>query len=258
MQGAKRLSIQNRILAALPRKDYRILLPFLESVELPFGEVLYESHDRIRHVYFPNNCLVSMLTNVDASRAAEVGLIGSEGMVGLPVALGVGASPFRAVVQGGGTALRMKIADFRREFRNSTALQRELFLFTHLLMIQIAQTAACNRFHTVPQRMARWLLMTSDRVRATEFRITQEFLALMLGVRRVGVSIASRGLAERKLIGYRRGTFTILDQSGLAAAACGCYQTVKDIYAQAQAKMVSPRRLAKVKRAIVRRHSASA
>ncbi|HEV2883345.1 MAG TPA: hypothetical protein VGW36_00715, partial [Pyrinomonadaceae bacterium] len=115
-------------------------------------------------MYFPNDCFVSMLTGVDGDRSSEVGLIGSEGMVGLPVALGIGVSPFRAVVQGGGTALRMKIVDFRREFSESVALKRELFLFTHLLMIQIAQTAACNRFHTVTQRMARWLLMTRDRV----------------------------------------------------------------------------------------------
>ena len=175
-------------------------MPVLEPVKLAFGEILYESHARIRHVYFPNDCFVSMLTTVDGGRAAEVGLIGSEGMVGLPVALGVAVSPFRAVVQGGGTAMRMKIADFRRNFSESAALRRELFLFTHLLMIQIAQTAACNRFHVVTQRMARWLLMTRDRVNSNEFRITQEFLALMLGVRRVGVSVAMSGLRERKLI----------------------------------------------------------
>jgi len=226
--------VANRVLAGLPRKDYRKLLPVLEPVNLAFGTVLYESHARIRHVYFPNDCLVSMLTGVNGDRSAEVGLIGSEGMIGLPVALGIAVSPFRAVVQGGGTAMRMKIADFRREFSESAALKRELFLFTHLLMIQIAQTAACNRFHVVTQRMARWMLMTSDRVNAIEIRITQEFLALMLGVRRVGVSVAASGLRERKLIGYRRGTFTILNRRGLLAAACGCYKTVTDVYARAQ------------------------
>jgi len=156
--------IQNRVLAGLPRKDYRKLLPVLEPVKLAFGQVLYESQVRIRHVYFPNDCFVSMLTDVDGGRSAEVGLIGSEGIIGLPVALGIAVSPFRAVVQGGGTAMRMKIADFRREFRESAALRRELFLFTHLLMIQIAQTAACNRFHRVTQRMVRWILMTSGKL----------------------------------------------------------------------------------------------
>jgi CRP-like cAMP-binding protein len=234
MLGAKQVSVPNRLLAALPRTDYQKLLPVLEPVKLAFEEVIYEPHARIRHVYFPNDCFVSMLTTVDTGRAAEVGLIGSEGMIGLPVALGIATSPFRALVQGGGTAMRMKVADFRRDFNESAALRRELFLFTHLLMVQIAQTAACNRFHGVIQRMARWLLMTRDRVNSNEFRITQEFLALMLGVRRVGVNLAARGLQERKLIAYRRGTVTILDHGGLVAAACGCYKTVKDIYTQAQ------------------------
>jgi CRP-like cAMP-binding protein len=132
--------------------------------------------------------------------------------------------------------MRLKTLDFRRNFSNSAALKREVFLFTHLLMIQVAQTAACNRFHVVTQRMARWLLMTRDRVNSNEFRITQEFLALMLGVRRVGVSAAMCRLGERKLIVYRRGTVTILDHAGLIAAACVCYKTVKDTYTQTQAK----------------------
>jgi len=224
------------VLAGLPRKEYRKLLPALELVTLAFGQVLYESQARIRHVYFPNDCFVSMLTDVDGGRRAEVGLIGSEGMIGLPVALGIGVSPFRAVVQGGGTAMRMKIADFRREFSESAALKKELFLFTHLLMIQIAQTAACNRFHRVTQRMARWILMTSDRIKSNEFRITQEFLALMLGVRRVGVSVAASSLRERQLMAYRRGSFTILDHGGLVAAACGCYKKVNDVYSRAQGR----------------------
>ena len=234
MRNTKKASVQNRLLAALPRKDYRTLLPLLELVELAFGQVLYEPHTPIRHVYFPNDCFVSMLTTVDGGRAAEVGLVGSEGMVGVQVALGIAVSPFLAVVQGGGTAMRMKTADFRRDLGKCTALRHELFLFTHLLMIQIAQTAACNRFHVVTQRMARWLLMTCDRVNSNEFRITQDFLALMLGVRRTGVSVAGRSLQERKLICYRRGTLTILDHRGLVAAACGCYKTVKDSYTQAQ------------------------
>ena len=233
MLGAKHVSIPNRLLAALPRKDYRELLPFLEPVELAYEEVLYEPHTRIRHVYFPSDCFVSMLTTVDANRAAEVGLVGSEGMIGLPVALGAAVSPFRAMVQGGGTAMRMKVADFRHCFAKSNALRRELFLFTHMLMIQIAQTAACNRFHVVHQRMARWLLMTRDRVNSNEYRITQVFLGLMLGARRSGITVAAGNLQQRKLIGYRRGTVTILDQKGLESAACGCYQTVKDTHIQA-------------------------
>ena len=132
--------------------------------------------------------------------------------------------------------MRLKTVDFRRNFSNSAALKREVFLFTHLLMIQVAQTAACNRFHVVTQRMARWMLMTRDRVNSSEFRITQEFLALMLGVRRVGVSAAMCRLRERKLIDYRRGTVTILDHEGLIAGACVCYKTVRDTYTQAQSR----------------------
>lgn len=226
------------MLAGLPRKAYVKLLPLLEPVSLAFGQVLYESQAPIRHVYFPNTCFVSMLTDVDGDRSSEVGLIGSEGMIGLPVALGIRVSPFRAVVQGGGTALRMNIADFRREFAESAALKRELFLFTHLLMIQIAQTAACNRFHRVSQRMARWMLMTRDRMKSDDFRITQNFLGLMLGVSRVGVSVAASELRARKLMAYRRGSFTILNHQGLVAAACVCYKIVKDAYERAQGKGV--------------------
>src|ERR1700692_675398 len=212
MLGAKQVSVPNHLLGALPRKDYRKLLPVLEPVKLAFGDILDESHAQIRYVYFPIDCFVSMLTTVDAGPA------------------------LRAVVQGGGMAMRLKTVDFRRNFSNSAALKREVFLFTHLLMIQVAQTAACNRFHVVTQRMARWMLMTRDRVNSNEFRITQEFLALMLGVRRVGVSAAMCRLRERKLIVYRRGAITILDHEGLVAAACVCYKTVRDTYTQAQAK----------------------
>jgi CRP-like cAMP-binding protein len=233
--GARQVSIPNRLLAALPRKDYRKLLPVLEPVKLAFGQTLYESQSQIRDVYFPNDCFVSMLTTVDSDRAAEVGLIGPEGMIGVPMALGVAVSPFKAVVQGEGTAMRMSTVDFRSHFSTSAALKREVFLFTHLLMIQIAQTAACNRFHVVTQRMARWLLMTHDRVNSNEFRITQQFLALMLGVRRVGVSAAMRVLRDRKVITYRHGIISVLDQGGLVAAACSCYKTVKDTYTRAQA-----------------------
>ena len=236
MLGANQVAMSNHLLAALPRKDYRKLMRVLEPVTLAYEEILYEANSPIRHVYFPIDCFVSMLTTVDSGRAAEVGLIGAEGMIGVPAALGIAVSPFRAVVQGGGTAMRLKITDFRREFSESAALRRVLFLFTHLLMIQIAQTAACNRFHLVTQRMARWMLMTRDRVNSNEFRITQEFLALMLGVRRVGINVAARSLQDRKLIGYRRGTITILDHKGLVASACGCYKTVKDRYSHAPAR----------------------
>lgn len=234
MLGARPAADSNRLLGALPRADYQRILPFLEPVELAYAQVLHEPHARIRFVYFPNDCLVSLLTPVDAQRAAEVGLVGAEGVVGVSAALGMPNSPFLAVVQGSGTAMRMKATDLLREFETMEALQRQLFRFTQLLMTQVAQTAACNRFHVVTQRLARWLLTTRDRVHSSEFRITQEFLARMLGVRRVGVSEAAGQLQKRKLIAYNRGNIIILDQKGLAAAACSCYKVVKDIYAKAQ------------------------
>ena len=234
MPAAPKAPIANHILAALPRKEYQALLPFLESVSLAFGDVLYEPGAGIRFVYFPEDCLVSLLTAVESAQAAEVGLVGCEGMVGIPVALGISESPFLAVVQGNGTAWRMSAAQLRRQIAASPNLQRELFRFTHLLMTQVAQTAACNRFHVVSQRLARWLLMTRDRVISNQFLLTQEFLARMLGVRRVGVTVAASDLQKRKIIRYSRGTITILDDKALEAVSCGCYGAVKNLYAQSK------------------------
>lgn len=231
MPAANRVRVQapvaNSLLAALPRKDYQRLLGGLEPVTLPFGEVLYEPGDSIRHVYFPNNSLVSLLTLADGHLALEVGMVGPEGMVGTPMSLGIDVSPVRALVQGSGTAMRMTAARFRKALRQSPPLQRALHRYVHLLMVQVTQTAACNRFHVVEARLARWLLMTRDRVRSDQFRLTQEFLAHMLGVRRVGVTKAAGALQRRKLISYSRGIIRILNQKGLEAASCRCYETVK-------------------------------
>jgi CRP-like cAMP-binding protein len=234
-QVEHRASIENSLLAALPRKDYRRLLAGLEPVTLSFGEVLYEPGERISHVYFPGASLVSLLTLIDGHLALEVGLVGREGMVGIPLVLGHDVSSVRALVQGTGTALRMASAQFREEFRLSLVLQQELYRYTLTLMAQISQTAACNRFHVVEARLARWLLMTHDRVKSDQFRMTHEFLGHMLGVRRVGVTKAAQSLQKRKLISYSRGDITILDRTGLEAAACRCYQVVKDMHEGAQA-----------------------
>jgi CRP-like cAMP-binding protein len=221
------LSVANSLLAALPRKEYQHLRGRLEQVTLAFGQVLYEPGASIRHVYFPNNSLVSLLTLADGHLALEVGMVGPEGMVGTPMSLGIDVSPVRALVQGSGTAMRMTAARFRKALRQSPPLQRALHRYVHLLMVQITQTAACNRFHVVEARLARWLLMTRDRVGANRFRLTQEFLAHMLGVRRSGVTQAAGALQRRKLISYSRGIISILDQKGLEAASCRCYETVK-------------------------------
>ena len=217
----------NRLLASLPRQSYRQLLPHLEAVTLVFGDVLYESGARIREVYFPEKSVVSLLTVVDTHQALEVGLVGREGMVGLPVALGVAASPVRALVQGGGPAMQMTAAHFRTALEASPPLQRGVDRYTHELMAQITQTAACNRFHRVEARLARWLLMTRDRVGSDEFRLTHQFLSHMLGVRRVGVTHAASNLQGRRLIEYRRGDIRIVDTQGLAAAACTCYPRLR-------------------------------
>ena len=220
----------NSLLAALPGREYRRLLAALEPVTLTFGDVLYEPGETIRHVFFPGTSLVSLLTLADGHLALEVGLIGRDGVVGIPLMLGHHVSAVRALVQGTGTAMRMAAGRFLKEFRRSLPLQRELYRYTHSLMAQISQTAACNRFHVVEQRLARWLLMTHDRVKSDRFRLTHEFLGHMLGVRRVGVTKAAQALQERKLISYSRGDITVLDRAGLEAAACACYEVVKDMH----------------------------
>jgi CRP-like cAMP-binding protein len=233
MPTASRVPVANSLLAALPPNACQRLLAGLEPVTLTFGEVLYEPGDPIRHVYFPTDSLVSLLTLADGHLALEVGMVGHEGMVGTPMSLGIDVSPVRALVQGGGTAMRMTAARFRKEFRRCPPLQRALYRYVHVLMAQVTQTAACNRFHRVEARLARWLLMTRDRVRASRFRLTQEFLSHMLGVRRVGVTKAASALQRRKLIRYTRGNIEILDRSGLEATSCKCYQIVKDAQSRA-------------------------
>src|SRR2546425_5450574 len=220
----------NRLLASLPRKSYRDLLPGLAPVTLAFGDVLYEPGARIRDVYFPAGSVVSLLTVVDGHNALEVGLVGREGMVGIPLALGIDVSPVRALVQGGGAAMRMSAAGFRKALDASPPLRRGLHRYAHRLMAQITQTAACNRFHAVEARLARWLLMTRDRVCSAEFRMTHEFLSHMLGVRRVGVTEAASALQRQKLIEYSRGNIRILDDRGLEAVCCSCYEIVKDMH----------------------------
>ena len=247
MPTANRVPVTNSLLAALPPNACHRLLAGLAPVTLTFGEVLYEPGDLIRHVYFPNDSLVSLLTLADGHLALEVGMVGYEGMVGAPLSLGIDVSPVRALVQGSGTAMRMTAAHFRREFRRCPPLQRALYRYVHVLMTQVTQTAACNRFHQVGARLARWLLMTCDRLRADRFQLTQEFLSHMLGVRRVGVTKAASALQRRKLIRYSRGNITILDRSGLEAASCRCYQTVKDV--QRRAGLRSTLRPARMTRA---------
>jgi CRP-like cAMP-binding protein len=235
MLVANRTHVANSLLAALPNKVYQSLLERLEPITLTSGEVLYHPGEPIHHVYFPTDTLVSLLTMAEGHQALEVGMVGREGMLGIPLALGVSDSPVHAVVQGAGMALRMTSAHFHKEFHQSAQLQREVYHYIYELMIQMTQTAACNRFHRIEARLARWLLMTRDRVQSNQFHLTQDILANMLGVRRVGVTKAACDLRQRNLISYNRGEIIILDGEGLEAAACQCYQIVKDMREVARA-----------------------
>ena len=221
---------KNRLLATLPGKDYNRLVGQMERVSLPFAEVLYEPGDTIHYVYFPDDSIVSLLSTVEDRSTLEVGIIGNEGMVGLSVLLGVTTSPHRAIVQGEGSAMRMKASALRKEMSGEGSLQRLLNRNIHALMTQIAQSAVCNRFHKVEARLARWLLMTHDRIGSDEFRLTQQFLSDMLGVRREGVTYAARALQKNQLIRYSRGHLTILNRQALEATACKCYSIIKAEY----------------------------
>src|SRR5438105_4968526 len=222
-------AIQNELLAAMPRKAYEALAPALAPVSLVFGKVLYAADAPIAQVYFPCESMVSLLLPVDRHFDVEVGMVGREGMLGASVALGIARSPVKALVQGAGTALSLSAARFRRELACNPALQRSVNRYVHSLMQQITQTAACNRFHVVEARLARWLLMTRDRMRSSKFRMTHEFLSHMLGVRRVGVTEAASSLQRKKLIDYARGKIQIMDDRGLEAACCGCYGIIKPV-----------------------------
>ena len=217
----------NRLLAALPKKEYQRLLPELEQVAMPFAEVLYEPGARIRHVYFPNDSIVSLLAEVADRSTLEVGLVGNEGMAGISVFMGVDASPHRAITQGAGTAMRMKASALRKESGRAGALHGLLHRYAHSLLAQVSRGAVCNRFHLVDARLARWLLMSGDRLGTDEFRLTQDFISNMLGVRREGVSKAASLLQKDELINYSRGRIKILDRAGLEAVSCECYGIIK-------------------------------
>lgn len=218
----------NRLLAALPAKEYARLLPKLREVSLTYDKTIYEPGGVIRRVYFPKSGIISLLSAVGERSLLEVGIVGSEGFVGLPVFLGVKTSNNHAVVQGAGAALAMKTTDFLAECKTGGALPRLLQRYTHSLLVQISQSAVCYRFHEIEARLARWLLMTADRMETEDFKITQEFLSNMLGVRREAVSKSAAAFQQRQVISYSRGNISIINRSDLEKTACNCYSIIKN------------------------------
>lgn len=222
--------IENSILAALPDEEYSHMAPHLEPVLLPFMGILHESGEPIKHVYFPNRGLISLLVVMQDGTPREVGLIGKEGMLGISVVLGMNSDPIRALIQMEGTALRMKAQALRDELKRATSLQKLLQRYIHSLFTQVSQSAACLSSHEVDKRLSRWLVMTHDRAMGDVFEMKHEFMAMMLGVTRSVVTRAAGSLQRAKMIRYTRGQVTILDRTRLEETACECYSVVKEEY----------------------------
>jgi CRP-like cAMP-binding protein len=220
--------VENRLLAALPKEEYERLGPHLEQVSFELGEVIYESGERLDHVYFPTTAIISLLYLMEDGSSAEMGLAGNEGVIGIALFMGGGTMPNRAVVQSAGGAVRLTAKALEAEFAMGSKFQYLLLRYTQALITQISQTAVCNRLHSVEQQLSRWLLLSHDRVEADELIMTQELIADMLGVRREGVTVAAGRLQDAGAISYVRGHIQILDRQKLEAIACECYKVVKD------------------------------
>ena len=219
--------LQNHLLRALPAPEAERLLPQLEFVPMPLGSVLYESGSQLRYVYFPTTSIISLLYVMEDGASAEIAVVGNEGMVGVALFMGGETTPSRAVVQSAGHAYRLKGQTLKEEFRRAAGLQHLLLRYTQALLTQMAQTAVCNRHHSVDQQLCRWLLLSLDRLPTNKLTMTQELIANMLGVRREGVTEAAGKLQDAGLIRYRRGKITVLDRPGLEARSCECYAVVK-------------------------------
>ena len=229
----------NRLLETLPLKDREQLLLQCESVDLNFAEILYLAGEPMPHVYFPTNSCICQVRQLSEDSRLEVGLVGNEGMLGGTLLLGIDYAPFQALVQGAGSALRISTSLFLEELQQSVALQEKLGRYLFVSITQLAQTAACNRYHELEARLARWLLMTHDRMETDNFYVTHLFMANMLGVRRVGITKAALSLQQHNLIRYRRGRITILDPTGLEAKACSCYRSDTQTYQHLLGKCLS-------------------
>ena len=219
---------ENRLLAALPAADYQRLQPHLELMTLPLRQVIYEAGDPIDDVYFPRSAVISLVATLEDCSTMEAGLVGQEGMTGIPVLLGGMTKAHRAFVQVAGEAWRLKAPVLQTEFDRGGALQKLLLRYFQALFTQVAQTGVCNRFHTTEERLARWLLLVSDCVQSETFALTQEFIAQMIGVRRAGVTVAAGALSQAGLVRYTRGQIKIVDRQGLEDFSCECYSVVRE------------------------------
>jgi CRP-like cAMP-binding protein len=238
---AERGSSTNQLLLALPEDDSATWLATLEPVALPLRAVLHEPNATIAHVYFPDRgAAASLIASLGVDRGVEVGTVGGDGLVGLPILFGVEREPFLAVIQVGGTGWRSSAGNFRKGLEASAALRIVCARYAQSFRVQVGQASACNRTHTVEQRCSRWLLMMHDRAQEAEFSLTQDFLASMLGVRRAGVTVAAGALQRAGLIHYHRGHITVIDRKGLEAASCACYFVIRDSYAPVGAAATAP------------------
>jgi CRP-like cAMP-binding protein len=223
----KRVAIRNRLLAGLPRKEYARILTDLTSVTLKSGQVLYEPGGVMHSAYFLDTAIVSILSVAEDGASIEVSVVGDEGVIGIPIVLQTGGLPYRIVVQAPGIAWRMKAEVLRHEFARCGPLHKRVLHYVHALIVVLSQSGACNRFHTVEQRLCRWLLTSQDRARSNQIQSTQELLSQTLGVNRGSASQAASALQRAGMISYRRGRITIRDRAALEAAACECYRVVK-------------------------------
>ncbi len=220
----------NQLLASMPAPEWQRIAPLLEAVDLPLGLVLYESGSKMTHVYFPINAIVSLLYVMEDGASAEIAVVGNEGLVGIALFMGGETTPSRAVVQSAGKGYRLRAADIKEEFNRSGPVLHLLLRYTQALITQMAQTAVCNRHHSLDQQLCRWLLLSLDRLSGNELVMTQELIANMLGVRREGVTEAAPKLQKLNLIKYARGHITVLDRKGLEGRVCECYSVVKREY----------------------------
>jgi CRP-like cAMP-binding protein len=218
---------QSSLLAVLPEGESKRFFPHLEHVSLPLGKALYESGDQLNHVYFPTTSIVSLLYELENGSSAEIAVVGHEGIVGIALFMGGDTMPNRAVVQSAGQAYRLPGAMLKQEFNRAGALQHLLLRYTLAMLTQMAQTAVCNRHHSVDQQLCRWLLLSLDRLPSNELTMTQELIANMLGVRREGVTEAAGKLQSAGLISYNRGHITVIDRAGLEKRVCECYDVVR-------------------------------